>query len=271
MVAAPALASRASPHIAPAASATEKKSVTKRGADGPREARALRRPDGEEAGEQQERKEAKRVDAEDRRRLHHGKGCCEPVSHEVPGQPGQHVAAGELGEAEGDCHRENPCRAWAPQDRGKRRSGGIEQSHAAGEPRHGEGDEPAVPPGLDQKGFGGPIKTGEEIAEAEPESDKRGAAEPRAKRLRGRRGSRRAARRAGRSSRTAPARHAAGQRRARRWRPRRPRAKRASTPSASRPNRLPLARALKALSCSRALAFRWASLCALAPCGCAAS
>ena len=141
----------------------------------------MRRPDGEKAGKEQERKEAKRVDAEDRGRLHHGKGCGEPVSHEVPGQPGQHVAAGELGEAEGDCHRENPCRAWAPQDCGKRRSGGIEQSHAAGEPRHGEGDEPAVPPGLDQKGFGGPIKTGEEIAEAEPESDKRGAAEPRAK------------------------------------------------------------------------------------------
>src|SRR5262249_27087761 len=91
------------------------------------------------------------------------------------------MAAGELGEAEGYCDRENPCRAWAPQDCGKRRSGGIEESHAGGESRHGEGDEPAVTPGLDQKGFGGPIKTGKEVAEAEPESDERSAAEPRAK------------------------------------------------------------------------------------------
>ena len=161
--------------------------------------------------------------------------------------------------------------AWAPQDCGKRRSGGIEQSHAAGEPRHGEGDEPAVPPGLDQKGFGGPIKTGEEIAEAEPESDKRGASEPRAKPcVAGVAAVEQPDEQAEAQEQHRPdmqrgkGEHGDGAREA-------PRAKRASTPSASRPNRLPLARALKALSCSRALAFRLASLCALAPCGCAAS
>ena len=66
-------------------------------------------------------------------------------------------------------------RARAPQDRGKRRSRRIRTAPCRRRARHGEGDEPAVTPGLDQKGFGGPIKTGEEIAEAEPESDERGA------------------------------------------------------------------------------------------------
>ena len=39
-------------------------------------------------------------------------------------------------------------------------------------------DQPAVPPGLDEKRFGDPIKPGEEIAETEPKSDDSGGFQP---------------------------------------------------------------------------------------------
>src|SRR5262245_56426883 len=92
------------------------------------------------------------------------------------------MSACELGNAEGDSHREYPCHARAPQHCGKHGCRRIKQRYASGETRQGERDEPAVTPGLDQKGFGRPIKTAEEIAEAEPESGERSTFEPRASR-----------------------------------------------------------------------------------------
>ncbi len=79
------------------------------------------------------------------------------------------MAAGVLGEAEGDGESEHAARSRPPHQHGKRRSGDEEQCHAGGEGGHDEGDQPAMPPWLDEKGFGDPIEPEQKIAEAEPE------------------------------------------------------------------------------------------------------
>ena len=124
------------------------------------------------------------------------------------------MAAGVLGEAEGDGEGEHPACSRPPHQHGERRGRDEEQRHAAGEGGHDERDQPAMPQGLDQKGLCDPIEPGEEIAEAEPEADHRRAFEPRARASHGRGDSRRAARPAARRSGTSPARDAAGRRRA---------------------------------------------------------
>src|SRR5262249_19603987 len=77
--------------------------------------------------------------------------------------------------------REQPCRARAPERNRQRGCSGIEQRHAAGQKGQVERDQPAVPPGLDYKGLGGPIEASEKITETKPEAGKGRAFEPVAK------------------------------------------------------------------------------------------
>ena len=132
--------------------------------------RPFRRENGQGAREEEHGQEAQGIHAEDSGELHRCGGRGEPVADEVPGQAGEHMAAGELGEAEGDGEGEHPRRARSPQQHGKRGRRGEEQRHAARQQRHDEGNKPTMTPRLNQEGLGDPIETGQEIAEAEPEA-----------------------------------------------------------------------------------------------------
>ena len=81
------------------------------------------------------------------------------------------MAAGIFGEADSDGEREDPARSRLPEQHGQRAGPGEEQSHAARQRRKDKRDQPAVPPGFDEKRFGDPIKPGEEIAETEVKSN----------------------------------------------------------------------------------------------------
>ena len=88
------------------------------------------------------------------------------------------MAAGIFGEADSDGEREDPARSRLPQQHGQRASRGEEQGHAARQRRQDKGDQPTVPPGLDEERFGDPIKPGEEIAETEEKSNNSGGFQP---------------------------------------------------------------------------------------------
>ena len=88
------------------------------------------------------------------------------------------MAAGELGKEEGNRKRKRPSRSRHPEEHGKRGCRGEEERHAARQSRHDEGKQPAMAPRFDQEGLGNPIKSGEEIAEAEAESDRRRRLQP---------------------------------------------------------------------------------------------
>src|SRR4029079_13024592 len=128
--------------------------------------------------EQNDGEETQGIDAEKRRKLHQRQRGEKSVADEIPGKPGQHMAAGIFAEADSDGEREDPARSRLPQQHGQRASRGEEQGHAARQRRQDKGDQPAVPPGLDEERFGDPIKPGEEIAETEEKSNDSGGFQP---------------------------------------------------------------------------------------------
>ncbi len=142
------------------------------------EAGARRREDGGRARKQEHGQEAQGIDPEKGRQLHQREVGEKPIADEIPGKPGQHMAAGELGEAERDGQGEDPARSRQPEQHGQSTGRGEEERHASRHRGHDKRQKPAVAPGLDQESLGNPVEPGQEIAETEPESDESGAFQP---------------------------------------------------------------------------------------------